>query len=172
MAIFVPICLGVIGNYSRGQADNPKPSNRQENLSSILPEDRIDPINLLQIWTNLGITNETPWRKSNYPGSDYTYIGISRKAIKSNEVTCEILSHSSDHSEQILIGVEIRDTQHAEDAFLLAGDAIKGIGVEAPVEVLAAFNVAAPIKMEEWEVRDESTSSVKEIRLYFHRDGR
>ena len=130
-------------------------------------DSRSHPEMLFERWGEMGIREETTWGRSNFPNEEYTYIGQSRAYFGLNEVCCEILSHNPDSADQILVGVELRTDDSEELTLRRAVEAIRVIDRNVPEEVINAFLAGTEIQQGKWEVRDESTLGLTEIRLYY-----
>lgn len=136
--------------------------------------ENVDPKEVVKQWKKIGLTVEIPWRRSNFPSDDYTYISQARGHVGSpgssgfrTEVECEMLGHTSSKPHQISVGLEVWNTRSEDAGRNLAIKAIKAIGVEVPNNIIDAFKSGRELTEDDWEVADESTNKLKEIRVYY-----
>lgn len=133
-----------------------------------------EPYRLVQRWKAIGFQVDIPWKLSAAPGPDYSYISQCRGHVgqvgstgNSTEITSEVLGHSPSDYHEIAIGIEFWNPESQEAGYRMAMLAVEQIGVSPPDEVVDAFHSGTPVKLAEWEVANESTETIREIRLYY-----
>lgn len=137
-------------------------------------DEHVNPNQVVNQWKRIGLAVEIPWRKSNFPSDDYTYISQARSHVGSTgssgfktEVEAEILGHTSSKPHQISVGIEVWNPQSEMIGRNLAVKAISAIGVDVPNEVMKSFKSGKKYVKGDWEVANESTDKIKEIRVYY-----
>lgn len=134
----------------------------------------VDPNEVVKRWKKIGLTVEIPWRRSNFPSDDYTYISQARGHVGTpgsygfkTEVECELLGHTSSKSYQASVGLEVWNPKSEPAGLELAIKAIVAIGHDVPDEVMKAFKSGSELSHGDWEVADQSTDKLNEIRVYY-----
>lgn len=140
----------------------------------------VDPNEVLMRWEKIGLTIDIPWKKSNFPSDAYTYIAQARAHVGSTgssgfktEIEGEILGHAASKAHTISVGLEIWNANSEATGVELAIKTIKSIFGDTadkkhvPEEVIEAFRSGQALTHGDWEVSDESTDKLKEIRVYY-----
>ena len=140
----------------------------------------LDPGEVVKRWKEVGLTIEIPWRRSNFPDEDYTYISQARGHVGSTgssgyktEVECEMIGHTASKPHQVSVGLEVWNSNSEAAGLEIAVKAIRAIKGDTPDEegvpdeVIEAFMSGSVMKHGDWEVADESTKKLKEFRVYY-----
>ena len=184
-SLAVPVQPPEAGKESRANQDSPiKPRSPQteddkapatyEDSDEDASTQPLPPTVVVDRWRRIGLTVEIPWRQSQFPGPDYTYIsqcrgwvGTEGKSLFKTEIECEILGHPPDKATQYSVGLELWNEEYASEGNELALKAVDQIGVVPPEPVIEAFKNRQGIRHKNWEVQVDSSPKMFEITLYF-----
>lgn len=147
---------------------------RSSDRDPLMVPKQLDPTRIVKGWKQIGLKVEVPWRRSNYPTDDYTYISQCRGYVGpkgpsgfETEVTCELFGHRSTTAHQVMVGIELWNPRTATEGQALAIRAIEAIGEEVPATVIEAFRDGRSMASGPWEVVNESSNTLKEILVYY-----